>query len=219
MSFAVLHVNAFLKIRTLSAAMVVLKCSKIPKASAFAVRTDPPTTTEIPVWQTAITEIRQYDLITIFGLVLLMTVLIAVVLALKKALSRRSFIYLDLSSAKGIAQIKFCTLPDPSRNFSVALSKKPTTLAGTSYGLFGIVRFTSKPWKLIRVHDGTKIKLPTYMILPFWKMRTVQTLLASQDCKISPLLIHSHEYVYPDTLRQTPLPKTDNPPDYRDTRF
>jgi hypothetical protein len=28
-----------------------------------------------------------------------------------------------------------------------------------------------------------------------------------------PLLVHSHEYVYPDAMRQALIPNTDNPPD------
>ena len=214
-----LHVSTFLKLRSLSAAIAVMGVSRLPKINAFAVRTEPPTTTETPVWQMAILEIRRYDLLFICGLILLTIAVIILIVAIKRALSRRSFIYLDLASTKGIAQIKFCALPDPSRNFSVALPKKPTTLSCVSCGLFGFVKFTSKPWKLIRIHDGSRIQLPTYMILPFWKLRTVKTVLGSQDCKITPLLVHSHEYVYPDTMKQAPSPKTDNPPDYRDTRF
>jgi hypothetical protein len=46
-----------------------------------------------------------------------------------------------------------------------------------------------------------------------------------QDCtdfsrlQNNPSYIHSHEYVYPDAMRQNPTPNTDNPPDYRDARF
>jgi hypothetical protein len=214
-----LHVSTFLKMRSLSAAVAMMGLSRLPKINAFAVRTEPPTTAETPAWQLAILEIRHYDLIFIFGLVLLTIAVIILIVAIKRALSRRSFIYLDLASSKGIAQIKFCTLPDPSRNFSVALPKKPTTLTCVSCGLFGVVKFTSKPWKLIRAHDGHKIQLPTYMILPFWKFCAVKTVLGCQDCKITPLLVHSHEYVYPDAMKQASVPNTDNPPDYRDTRF
>jgi hypothetical protein len=205
--------------RSLSAAVAMMGLSRLPKINAFAVRTEPSTTVETPNWQLAILEIRHYDLIFIFGLVLLTIAVFILIVAIKRALSRRSFIYLDLASSKGIAQIKFCTLPDPSRNFSVALPKKPTTLNCVSCGLFGIVKFTSKPWKLIRAHDGRKIQLPTYIILPFWKFCAVKTVLGCQDCKINPLLVHSHEYVYPDAMKQASVPNTDNPPDYRDTRF
>jgi hypothetical protein len=184
--------------------------SRLPKINAFAMRTEPPTTAETPTWQLAILEIRHYDLIFIFGLVLLTIVVIILIFAIKRALSR-SFIYLDLASSKGIAQIKFCTLPDPSRNFSVGLPKKPTTLKCVSCGLFGIVKFTSKPWRMPRAHDGHKIQLPTYIILPFGKFCTVKTVLGCQDCKITPLLVHSHEYVYPDAMKQASVPNTDNP--------
>jgi hypothetical protein len=108
---AALHINAFLKMRSLSAAIIVIGYTRIPKASAFAIRTEPPTTTEIPAWQAAMAEIRRYDLIFIFTLLLIIIILIVLILAIKRAFSRSSFIYLDLASAKGIAQIRFSTLP------------------------------------------------------------------------------------------------------------
>jgi hypothetical protein len=98
---------------SLSAAITVLSYNRNPKAGAFVERIDPSTTTEIPAWQAAMAEIRRYDLVSIFSLLLIIIILTALIVAIKKALSRRSFIYLDLASAKGIAQIRFCTLPDP----------------------------------------------------------------------------------------------------------
>lgn len=136
-------------------------------------RTEPPTTKETPAWQIVMVEIRYYDLILIFGLLLQAIAVIILIVAIERASSRRSFIYLDLASAKGIAQIRFCTLPDSSRNFSVASPKRPTTLTCVSCGLFRDVKCTSNPWKLIRTHDGHKFLLPTYMILPIWKLQTV----------------------------------------------
>jgi hypothetical protein len=151
-------------------------------------------------------ETGRCDLIFIFSLLLIILIPIVLIFAIKRALSR-SFICLDLASANGIAQIS--TLPDPSRNFSVALPKRPATMKCVSCGLFEVVRFTSKPWKLIRTHDGQKTELSTYIILPFWKLRTIWTVLACHDCKLTLLIVHSHEYIYSDAMKQNR--NTDNP--------
>jgi hypothetical protein len=125
----------------------------------------------------------------------------------RKTFARRSYIYLDLATQTEIAQIRFCALPDATRNFSVKVSKRPTVLACRSFCLFGVISFQSKPWKLTYTLTNQKVQLPTVILIPFWKLKTVRKLIQARDCKVSPLIVHSHEYVYLDNamlLRDMP---------------
>ena len=211
------QVRTYLKMRTLAAAVTALSCARITRVGAFVLKTDPPTTTELPAWLKAVKEIRQEDAGFVVYLTLLTIAFIGLALAVKRALSRRSFIYLDIASSEGVAQIKFTTLPDPTRNFTVATSKKPTTITCTSFGLFAIITFTSKQWKLVYAHDGQRVSLPRRIVLPFWKMLQVKKVLSAPNCVISPLIVHSHEYTYDESVK--PALNDPIPPGYEESRL
>ena len=212
---AAVQVRTFLKVRALTLAVATVGYARIPKIGAYVLRTEPTTTTETPIWLEAIADIRREDAGFVVYLILLTAVTIGLIVAVKRALSRRSFIYIDVESSHGIVQIKFRALPDSTRNFAVAVSKRPTLLTCKSFGIIGIIRFTSKPWKLVYEHNRQEIVLPTYIVLPFWKFRKVRKALSDVNSRITPLVIHSHEYVYHKAKGEAP---TGNPPRYSEAR-
>ena len=193
---AAVQFRMFLRVRALTIAMTAIGYARVPKVGAFLLRTEPPTTTETPAWMKAVTQIRHEDIGLVAYLILLTFVIIGLIIAVRKALARRSVIYIDIESSKGIMQIKFHVLPNATRNFKVGVSKRPTKLTCTSFGLVGVIRFASKPWKIVDERNGQRIKLPGYVMLPFWTFKRVKNILDEAGSRINPLIAHSHEFVY-----------------------
>lgn len=78
-------------------------------------------------------------------------------------------------------------LADSTKNFAVLVLRKPTILSCWSFGLCGVIRFDCKAWKLTYTLTKNKVRLPTYIVLPVWKVRSLNRLLQSPDYMISPL--------------------------------
>jgi hypothetical protein len=95
-------------------------------------------------------------------------------------------IYLDLATETEIAQLRFCALPDATRNFSVKVSKRPTVLACRSFCLFGVISFQSKPWKLTHALTNRKVQLLTVVLILFWKLKMVQGLIHATYIRNNP---------------------------------
>jgi hypothetical protein len=206
---AIVQIRTTMKLRALAAAFLATRMTKLPLVSGFAVRTEAPTPTTISplAWIAIVAETHRHNLLIAAYLVILTLMLVGLALVVRKTFARRSYIYLDLATETEIAQLRFCALPDATRNFSVKVSKRPTILACRSFCLFGVISFQSKPWKLTYALTNRKVQLPTVVLIPFWKLKVVQRLISAKDCKVSPLIVHSHEYVYLDNamlLRDKP---------------
>jgi hypothetical protein len=183
----------------------------MPLVSGFAVRTEASITTVSPLaWVTALAEAHRHILINAAYLTILTLLLLGLALGVRKTFARRSYVFLDLATETEIVQIRFCTLPDAIRNFSVKVPKGPTVLACCSFCLFGMISFQSKQWKLTYTLTSRKVQLPTVILIPFWKVRPVQMVIRMGDCRVSPLIVHSHEYVYLDG-RSAALSRSQHP--------
>jgi hypothetical protein len=104
--------------------------------------------------------------------------------------ARRTFLYLDIVSA--VAPIHFATLPDPTKNFIVKMSKSLTRLALKNFYFFEIITFQTKPWRIVYTLEGRRVRLPSYVFIPFWQLKKVRKVLIA-DHKVTPLIVHTHE--------------------------
>jgi hypothetical protein len=170
------QVRTTIRPRALAEAFLSTRMAELPLVSGFAVRTEAPTPTTIFLlaWIAIVAETHRHNLLIAAYLVIFTLMLIGLALVVRKTFARRSYIYLDLATETEIAQIRFCALPDATRNFSVKVSKRPTVLACRSFCLFGVISFQSKPWKLTYALTNRKVQLPSVILIPFWKLKTVQ---------------------------------------------
>jgi hypothetical protein len=102
------------------------------RAQAFDLRTLTPTpvviTTPSPLLQW-IETFRQHDFVFICMITCVIISIIALTFAVHRALSRRSFLYIDISTATHIIQLKLFCLPDASRSYSVKLPRAMHTVS------------------------------------------------------------------------------------------
>jgi hypothetical protein len=200
------------KLSMVAVACSLQMCAKIPKARAYDLRTLPPTTTFSPVeWLATVARIRHFDMMITSYLLTLTAVVLVIIVILARAFARRTFLYIELTAENVVTHLRYFTLPDATRNYTVKMSKHPTRLNIRSFGFFGVVTFASKPWTLIHATTRQQIPLPNCVIVPFWQIRRLKIALSSPSHSVAPLIVHTHEYVY-NTVNTVPV--TDQPPQY-----
>jgi hypothetical protein len=98
------------------------------------------------------------------------------------------------------------------REFIVNVSLQ---LALKNVYFFGIITFQTKPWRIVYTLEGRRVRLPSYVFIPFWQLKRVRKVLIA-DHKVTPLIVHTHEYVLPDAGQ---IAERKEPPTYADSRF
>jgi hypothetical protein len=205
------------RMSTLMIAAPAAMCVGLPKTKAFVLLTPPPTTTMSPLeWLAMQAQIRLLDFaFTVLALLLIVTI-IALSCAVRKAHIRRSFVFIDIIAGINVVQLHYFTLPDATRNYEVRVSKRPAKLTLRSFCLFGELMFTPKPWRLIHLKTQAKLPLPSFMLIPFWKIRRVANALNTPGHTVTPLVVHTHEYMY-NTVKTRPV--SAGPPGYAESRM
>ena len=186
------------RLSILTAATAIEMTSRLPRASAFALLTASLTTPSPskPDWRDLISVLHFNDWLIVSAFLFVAVCLILLAIAVKRSLARRSYLYLDTSSDIGVLQLYYYTFPDATRNYAIKLPTRPVHLHLRSFGFFGVLLVQPKPWTLIHSVTRKRIRLPRWLLVPYWKLQTVQRFLQSPDCTWLPLVIHTHEYSY-----------------------
>jgi hypothetical protein len=140
--------------------------------------------------------------------------IIALTFAVHSALSRRSFLYIDINTATYIIQLKLFCLPDASRSCSVKLPRQCTQLAFRSYFLFGVIAFISPSWTLSHSLTQKHIKLPRILLIPARKLSKLHEIFESNNYVANPLIVHTHEYAYVNASAGKEEPNKSSCPPY-----
>jgi hypothetical protein len=182
------------KLQALVIAAGLEASSRLAKTYAYSLKTTPtPTNPPSPLeWLAEIASIRRFDYFLTTIVALLVVVVCALVWAVVRARARQTFLYVNMTTADLVAQLYYHTLPDPTRAFTVITPKQPTRMSLTSFGIFGILTFDSKPWKLQHAHTRERIRLPSIIYVSPWKLKRVQQILDVATHTITPLIVHTH---------------------------
>jgi hypothetical protein len=178
---------------------VISASALMQRTHAIELRTRSPapitSTTQLPIvlW---LEQIRQHDIVLITLIAFIIVIVIALIWAVRKALKRESWLYLDISSANRVMQLKFFQLPDSTRCFEINLPKTETQLIFRSYFFFGIIAFTTPAWRITHSLTKMQIKLPRILWVPPWKIAVIQRIFHENEFKAVPLVVHSHEYSF-----------------------
>jgi hypothetical protein len=159
-------------------------------------------TTPIPMTTTTqsmmiewITNLETLEWVVGILLIFCIFLTIVIVVAYNYLASRRSYVYINIYTARGFHLIKYRRLPDASRCFTVATGGPETRLSVKNYGLFGVITFRTQPWKVIHSLTGARYPSRRHLIVKPGTAGEIKRLLAEPTCKVIPLIIHSHEYV------------------------
>jgi hypothetical protein len=182
----------------------------LPKTNAFVLR---PTSTSLPLptspsfMEQWMASVRDHDFVFIVFLIIAFLAIIGLTFGIYRALSHRTYLYLDFNSADSILQLYYFTFPDASRCYTVKMPTEPTLIIFRTYFFFGVLSFKSRPWLLHNTATDRKIPLPSIILIPFWHIKPLQHIMATSCYNIYPLVVHSHEYnYYQPSLTHSPSP-------------
>ena len=183
--------------------LVMLGAMKaIPMMEAFDLKhPQSPSTTELPTTSSNILSdmisslrLSEYSLLFL-SLMLFLISLITTYAAVRRALSRRSFIYLEIGSKTEIAQLKLFQFPNATRYYGVKTSRKSLVLSITSYGLASKLTVTANNWYFWDFLSGNRKALPSTLWVAPWTARKVARILRA-DHSVTTLVVHTHEYIF-----------------------
>lgn len=216
--FAAVQYHLNRKLQFLIFAAGLAASSRLAQAYSFFLKTTP-VATNLPSpmeWLAEVASIRRFDCFFTAAVVLLVVAVCALVWAIIWAYARRSFLYVNMTTADLVVQLYYHTLPDPKRAFTVNTSKQPKQMSLASFGIFGILIFDNKPWKLQHAHTKARIRLPSMIYVSPWKLKQVRQALNTIACTITPLIIYTHAMEGRRATQPTAtLVATGEPPSYR----
>ena len=117
---------------------------------------------------------------------------------------RRSFIYMDIATATEIRMIKCMTLKEPTRCYGIRIPNQLTFLQVVNCGFFGLILLKSGRWVATHLLTNKKELGTRFWIIWPWEIAAWRSLLNNPECKIKPLIIHTHECCYLGSTGQTP---------------
>ena len=180
----------------------------LPKTTAYGLRTMPPivtSTTVDPVvdWMYSIT-VKEW-LIIMYCVFLSLWLLYTFILTMR-AFDRYSYLYMQFSTGRAAHLLKYRTLPDATRQFTIMTGGREPSIKINNYGLFSVVSFISEPWLIKHSLSGEAYKPKKRVFVGQKEARLIRQLLMDPDCCITPLVVHTHEYA---------ISKLDNSANYR----
>ena len=132
--------------------------------------------------------------------------LIYLTIAVHRSTKRRSFLYLDIASTDKIVQIKYIEFPDSTREYMIRIPPGAIKLSLKSYKLFAVLSFESAQWTLHNARTAENIMLPKWIFIPAWKIKVFTKLINGNSYQVTPVAVHTHEYVYLKVPHGSPEP-------------
>jgi hypothetical protein len=146
----------------------------------------------------AIRELRASEVALVVGCITgLVIVLVVLFRGLKLALSRRSFLYLELSDNRGCVQLKLYEFPEPHCYYGINVNTASLRIAVDNYLVVMRVRFSSTDWYMWAFSSGIREPLPTSIWVDPWMGREIYRMAAGNTHTAMPIVVHSHEYIFP----------------------
>ena len=141
-----------------------------------------------------------------FTLMILLTIAftIALVCIYKKAVSRRSTIYLQLKAGSLISIIKWTNLPDSTHYYATHFSPRKFRMELSDYKLFGMVILSTEALKVTSTLTGNEVILPSRIVVTKKVLKLIQTINGKSGMTVAPVLVHSHHAIFPVTENRQP---------------
>lgn len=150
-----------------------------------------------PIWGT-IRELRMFETLLIVAVSLVVVLLLVITwIAVKRSLSKRSFLYIELTSSTECVHLRLLQFPNASRYYGVKADTDSLRVTVKFYGPFCVVHFGSNEWFMWDLFDKIHKPLPSRRWMSVWTGRKIRRITTSDNCSAAPLIIHSHEYIFP----------------------
>jgi hypothetical protein len=186
--------------------LVVLGIHKmIPRTEQFELKKSPSLTTPetITANPNSIFAAWAYyiDWTVALYLVLICTIFcFCLALGLKYALSRRSYLYVEIGSQSHIIQLRVMRFPTAYRCYGFSTSRQSIQVALTNYGIVGKLTIRAKKWYMWSQLTGLKTDMPTTIWLSPWTTRRLAVILKAEYV-VTFFMVHTHEYIVQNRTR------------------
>lgn len=146
-----------------------------------------------------LSDVRHIDMayMTIMIVITSITV-VSMTIAIKRALGRYSYLYIEITAGTHSHQVRFATLPDASRNTVVRIPKTELRVQLSNYYLFGVLTLTPRSPKTVNSLSGKRTQLRNFTFLAPWTVAKIHQLTALSEYTVTPLVVNTHEYVFLD---------------------
>ena len=108
---------------------------------------------------------------------------------------RLSYVYLRITTASSIELIKLYRFPTAHRQYKL-VSPNAAQLTATASCVCAYLTFVGPSWYLVHTITGESLTMPTRVRIPLWQLNRYRRMFRDATCSITPMIIHSHEYVY-----------------------
>lgn len=151
-----------------------------------------------------ITNLGDFEKAIVVVMILLFLVsLLFSYIALIRARSPQSYIYLEIHSPTEIVQLKLCQFPSANRCFGVKMSQSDLVMTLTNYGIVTKLTFSAPNWYFWNFLNGISTLLPTTLWLSPWSAKKISRIIAQDEHSIKPLIVHTHEFVFAESIDHT----------------
>jgi len=141
--------------------------------------------------------IRYAEIIILLTLcVIAITALVGIIFVLKRALSHRSHLYLEVKHGNQAIHLCVMQLENSMRFYSITLPSVPITLNIKHYGMIALLKLGTEQLRVKNTLTNIRMHVPRTLYLTPWKELILSQIIASGDFSIQVLLIHSHEINY-----------------------
>ena len=144
-----------------------------------------------------VNELRYTDILLFLLLLLALALfMVGVSLVLKRALSRRTRLYLEIRNGLHALHVRILALPDGMRFYSIKAPKAPIMLEIKNYLLFAVLTITVDQWRIKNTLTKARLSVPRRILLTPCVALKLQRIICAGSYTVQPLLIHNHEFNY-----------------------
>jgi hypothetical protein len=142
-------------------------------------------------------ELRYVDIIlwTILCIIILLFI-VSVTIALKRALSRRTRLYLEIKQGTQAMQIRVMTLHDGMRFYRVKIPSTSITIEIKRYVVFAYITLSADEWHIKNTLTKERLEIPSIIWLTPYSAFKLQRMISMGEYTVRPLLIHNQEFNY-----------------------
>ena len=144
---------------------------------------------------TIVNEMRYTDFLLLTLLVIVIALfLIGMMIALKRALSRRTRLYLEIRQGTQAIHVRILTLNDGMRFYNIKAPTAPIVIDITHYVVVALLTTTTNKWRIKNTLTNDRMSIPKEIWLSPFVAFKLQRIINAGSYTVQPLLIHNQEF-------------------------
>jgi hypothetical protein len=112
---------------------------------------------------------------------------------LKRISSRRSYVYLEIRSAKSYVQLRLAKLSHFNRKSAIVIPREQLTIELSNYYAYSVLTIKPRTMKMFNTLANESKELVTYIVVP--TRTTRQLLIIRTEYSVTSFIVHSQENI------------------------